>query len=367
MIEVLATVLSSPNFLYLSRDYADIDSEKNPPKSSLLSQHELASRLSMFLWCSLPDDRLRNMARLGQLSNESTLRNEVSRMLEDSRSKRFPQEFVHQWLDMQLLEFLGTDNKLNTSLKEAMKLETILFFQEVLHQNESLLNFLHSDFTMANERLAKHYNLNNIKGSGFRRVQLNMTSRRGGMLTHAGLLAMNSSGNDSNPLKRGIWMLESFLNDPPPPPPPAVPEIDLADPAIARMSLKERIEDHRNQAACRSCHQKIDPWGLAFENYDAVGGWRDEIDGEPVDALGVLYNDQRLEGMDGLKRFLLLHRQDQLVRAMVRKLTTFALGRPLTFSDLAAIDELTAEVRRRGDGLATMVRVIASSDLFAAR
>ena len=133
------------------------------------------------------------------------------------------------------------------------------------------------------------------------------------------------------------------------------------------MTLKERIEDHRNQAACRSCHQKIDPWGIAFENYDAVGSWRDDIDGDPVDAVGVLFNDQRLDGMNGLKRFLLLHRQDQLVRAMVRKLTTFALGRPVTFGDLAAIDEITAEVRRRGDGLATMVRVIVAHDLFAAR
>ena len=367
MIEVLATVLSSPNFLYLSRDYADIDSEENPPKSSLLSQHELASRLSMFLWCSLPDDRLRNMASLGQLSNESTLRNEVSRMLEDPRSERFSQEFVHQWLDMQLLDFLGTDNKLDTSLKEAMKMETILFFQEVLRHDESLLNFLHSDFTMANERLAKHYNLSNIKGSEFRRVQLNMASRRGGMLTHAGLLAMNSSGNDSNPLKRGIWMLESFLNDPPPPPPPAVPEIDLADPAIARMTLKERIEDHRNHAACMSCHIKIDPWGIAFENYDSRGLWRAEANGKPVDSTSRLYNNDSLAGMLGLKRFLLKNRQDQFVLALTHKLCVFALGRPLTFSDRSLLEEIASSVRQKDDGLRDLIMEIATSKLFLSK
>ena len=178
---------------------------------------------------------------------------------------------------------------------------------------------------------------------------------------------MNSAGNDSHPLKRGIWLLESLLNDPPPPPPPAVPEIDLADPEIAKMTLKERIEDHRNHAACRSCHAKIDPWGIAFENYDSLGRWRQQIGDKPVDATSTLFNNQPLQGMDGLKRYLLEHRQDQFTRALVYKLTTYGLGRPLTFADHSSIDQITADVRKQGDGLATMIRLIVASDLFRAR
>ena len=178
---------------------------------------------------------------------------------------------------------------------------------------------------------------------------------------------MNSDGKDSHPLKRGIWMLERLLNDPPPPPPPAVPEIDLTDPEIAKLTLKERIEDHRNDIACMSCHAKIDPWGIAFENFDAVGRWRTEVQGKPVDATSHLFNGQKLEGMDGLKRFLLLNRQDQFVRAMVHKTTTYAIGRPLAFGDRSDVDVITSEVRKRGDGLATMVQQIVVSDLFRKR
>ncbi len=336
-----------------------------------LADHELATRLSLFLWCSTPDRALLEAARAGELREPDGIAAQVQRMLAAPGASRLAQRFVRQWLNLALLDYVEVDRKahprFDPALHDAMRREPIAFFERVLQEDRSVLDFVHSDFVMANERLAAHYGTDAVVGNELRAVALRPEHRRGGLLTQGGILAMNSDGTDSHPLKRGIWMLERLLDDPPPPPPAAVPEIDLADPRIAEMTLRERIEDHRNQAACRSCHQKIDPWGLAFENYDAVGGWRDAIDGEPVDALGVLYNDQRLDGMDGLKRFLLLHRQDQLVRALVRKLTTFALGRPLTFSDLAAIDELTAEVRRRGDGLATMIRAIATSDLFAAR
>jgi hypothetical protein len=178
---------------------------------------------------------------------------------------------------------------------------------------------------------------------------------------------MNSDGKDSHPLKRGIWLLESLLNDPPPPPPPAVPEIDLADPEIAKLTLKERMENHRSQAACLSCHAKIDPWGIAFENFDAVGSWRTQIQGKPVDASSRLFNGQELDGMDGLKRYLLKHRQDQFTRAMVHKMTTYALGRPLTFGDRSRVDQITADLRKRGDGLATLVQLIVSSELFRSK
>ena len=359
MIEVLATVLSSPQFLYLTRG-----------NEAELTPHELATRLSMFLWCSVPDERLLNLAEEGQLRDPAVYVAEVDRMIADPRSKRFSKHFVHQWLDLQLLDFLAVEQfepRIDQSLKDAMAQEPIALFHEFVQSDESVLGFIHADFTMANERLARHYGIANVFGNQFRRVPLQSDRRRGGLLTNAGLLAMNSDGKDSNPLKRGIWLLESLLNDPPPPPPPAVPEIDLADPEIAKMTLKERIEDHRNHAACQSCHVKIDPWGIAFENYDALGRWRTQIKGKPVDASSKLFNDQELGGMDGLKRFLLEHRQDQFVRALVHKITTYAVGRPLTFSDRANVDKITAEVRREGDGLATILRLVATSELFQSK
>jgi len=354
VVEVLATVLASPHFLYVVQDAGD---------ERQLAAHELATRLSMFLWCSVPDAELRQLADDGRLLEPEVLRGQVHRMLSDDRAARLSEHFVEQWLDMQLLEFRSVPRHLEL-LKQAMQREPVAMFEEMLRTDASVLDFLHADYTMANERLAAHYGLPDVQGNEFRRVALPENSHRGGLLTQAGLLAMNSSGEDSHPLKRGVWLLESLLNDPPPPPPPAVPEIDLADPEIAKMTLKERIEDHRNHAACMSCHIKIDPWGIAFENYDALGRWRTEIEGQPVDATSMLFNKQELRGMDGLKRFLLENRQDQFVRAMVHKLSTYALGRPLVLADRAAVDEITSEVRQEGDGLATMIESIVMSDLF---
>ena len=357
MVETLATVLASPNFLYVVASKADG-----------LSGLELATRLSIFVWCSTPDRELQTLASAGQLQDADVLRDQLERMLRDPKARRFSQHFVRQWLGLELLDFLHVDRKayprFDATLKQAMAEEPIAFFHEVLQQDHSALEFLHANFTMANERLAKHYGLSDVTGNQFRRVELTPEQGRGGLLTQAGLLAMNSDGIDSHPLKRGIWMLERLLNDPPPPPPPAVPEIDLTDPEIAKMTLKQRIENHRDHPACMSCHAKIDPWGIAFENFDAVGRFRTKIGGKPVDSVSVLFNKQKLDGVDGLKRFLLKNRQDQFVRALVQKLATFALGRPLTFADRAAIDEITAQTRMRGDGLATMITSIVTSELF---
>lgn len=364
MLEVLAAVLSSPKFLYIVHE--DHEAGKDSGSSAAatrLPSDEIASRLSLMLWCSIPDDTLRKRASSGELADAMILRQEIDRMLQDPRAERFAEQFVHQWLDMQLLDFLTLKNA-EPELKESMQKEPVSFFHEMLRHDESVLNFIHVDYMMADERLAVHCGLPNVRGNSFRRVALNGTQHRGGLLTQSGLMAMNSNGSDSHPLKRGVWLLKSVLNDPPPPPPAAVPIIDLADPEIMKMTLKQRIENHRNQAACFSCHAKIDPWGIAFENYDALGRWRDKVNGVPVDAASLLFNQQELKGADGLKRFLLQNRQDQFVRAMVHKLATFALGRPLTFSDHADIDSITAQVRQQGDGLATMINCIVASELF---
>ncbi len=357
LVEVLASALTSPQFLYVG-----LPADDEAPDTSL------ATRLSMFLWCSTPDEELLRLSASGELADPDVLTGQVERMLADERSGRFAKHFVRQWLGMSLLDYLQIDKKaypdFDRALKESMEEEPIAFFHEILRDDLSVLEFLHSDFTVADERLAEHYGLEGVIGNHFRRVPVGDQPARGGLLAQAGLLAMNSDGTDSHPLKRGVWMLERILNDPPPPPPPAVPEIDLADPEIAKMTLKERIEDHRNDPACISCHAKIDPWGLAFENFDALGSWRTEVQGKPVDSESTLFNGQELDGMDGLKRFLIENRQDQFVRALVHKMAAFALGRPLSFEDRAAIDGITAEVRKRGDGLATMVTLIATSELL---
>ena len=367
VIEVLASILSSPHFLYLTHGGV-FDQKGAEVGDSSLSDVDLATRLSMFLWCSVPDEELLTLAMNQKLGDDGVLNQQVSRLLGDPRVGRFTEQFVQQWLGLQTLDYLDIDRKtkpqFTPALKEAMSLEPVAFFQEILESNGSVLDFIHSDYTVVNEVLARHYGIKDVSGNQFRRVSLDLGQRRGGVLTQAGLLTMNSAGTDSHPLKRGIWLLEKILNDPPPPPPPAVPEIDLADPEIAKLSLKEQLADHRNQAACMSCHAKIDPWGIAFENYDALGRWRNQIQGKAVDASSRLFNEQELKGMDGLKRFLLENRQDQFVRALTYKMSAYAVGRPLTFADHSSIDQIASSLRKKDDGLADLVKLIVTSSLF---
>ncbi len=363
VIETLAAVLSSPRFLYL------VQSDRSRATTAeTLDQFELATRLAMFLWCSTPDVELLDLAESGRLSEPEELVRQTKRLLADQRHERFSTHFVQQWLDLDLLELLNvcesTYPQFDSRLQEAMKQEPIAFFEEVLQNDRSVMDFIHADYALVNGRLAEHYGISDVTGDHFQKVPLEAGGIRGGLLTQAGLLAMNSDGTDSNPLKRGIWLLERFLNDPPPPPPPAVPEIDLADPEILKMTLKERMEDHRNKPACLACHVKIDPWGIAFENFDAIGSWRTQNREKEIDASSLLYNQHQLDGVDGLKRYLLANRQDQFARAMVHKMATFALGRPLTFADRSDIDRLTAKLREEGDGLATLVRLLVTSELF---
>lgn len=358
MQEVLATVLAHPEFLYLVLRLP----EKGENNSVGISDRELARRLAAFLWSSIPDAQLQRKAENGNLKQPDILEAEVKRMLKDVRSNRFVRHFVEQWLDLDGLQ--SVSHITDQHLLKAMQEEPIAFFQEVLRSNSSIFDFIHSDYALVNERLASHYKIRDIRGSHFQKVSIEPELNRGGLLTGSAVLAMNSDGKDSNPLKRGVWMLESILGDPPPPPPPNVPEVDLADPEIQKMTLKERIADHRSNPACYSCHARIDPWGIAFENYDAFGSYRTKVNDKPVDASALLFNKQPLEGMHGLKRYLLKERQDQFARAMVRKMTTYALGRPLTFTDHAGIEDLTLMFRKKGDRLADLIYLITKSTIF---
>ena len=358
MREVLATALATPEFLYLTQRAAT----EETPEPEMISELELASRLSVFLWSSMPDDELLKQAEQGKLRDPAVLAGQVSRMLADPRSKRFAQNFVEQWLGLDRLN--SVIHVTDSSLKEAMQQEPVAFFAEVLQHNLSIKDFIHSDYALVNERLAAHYQIPQVYGPHFRKVPINPETHRGGLLTGTAILTMNSDGKDSHPLKRGVWMLKRILDDPPPPPPPNVPEVDLTNPEILKMSLKERIADHRNKAACLSCHSRIDPWGIAFENYDALGVYRTHIQNQPVDATSALFNRQTLAGMEGLKRYLLVDRQDQFARAIVHKLTAYALGRPLSFGDRADIDRLTSQFRQRDDRLGELIQLIISSNLF---
>lgn len=355
MVEVLATVLTHPEFLYLAqRDVAEAPAR--------ISQYELAGRLAVFFWSSIPDEELLELARRGKLREPKTLAAQVDRMLADPRARRFSRHFVGQWLGLDGLE--SVDHIRDDALKTAMRDEPVAFFEEVLKHNRSVMEFIHSDYAVVNSKMAQHYRIPEVHGVHFRRVPIKAERHRGGLLTGAAVLAMNSDGKDSHPLKRGVWMLERILHDPPPPPPPNVPEVDLADPEIAKMTLKERIADHRNDPACYSCHARIDPWGIAFENYDAMGSFRTAIKGKPVDATAELFNKQPLAGMDGLKQYLLAERQDQFARAMTHKLTAYALGRHLTFADHADVGELTKQFRGKGDRLRDLVHLLVQSRIF---
>ncbi len=364
IIEVLATVLASPGFLYLIQE----NSAAHANGSATVSDLELADRLSFFLWSSIPDSPLLKLALEGRLKNPDVLDSQIKRMLADSRSQRFSRNFVEQWLGLDALETVIVDQAkfkiYDNVFKENILKEPLTFFDEVLKRNSSIMDFLHSDYLMINEALARHYGIPEVYGQKFRKVAVGPESNRGGLLTTAAVMTMNATGVDSNPLKRGIWLLERILHDPPPPPPPNVPEVDLTDPRILNMTQKERMADHRNQAACRSCHAKIDPWGIALENYDAIGAYRTKIKDKPVDAAAVLYNKQKLDGAGSMKDYLLAKRQDQFARAMVHKLSSYALGRPMSFGDRSEIDKMTQELRESGDGLRDLVSIIIKSDLF---
>ena len=358
MVEVLATALATPEFLYLTQRVPSNET-KSPAK---ISELEFASRLSVFLWSSIPDDELLRCAEQGKLRKPEVLAAQMKRMLADPRAQRFSQNFVEQWLGLERMS--SVTHVTDSSLKEAMLEEPKAFFDEVLKQNHSIMDFIHSDYAMVNERLSKHYQIPKVYGPDFRKISVTPQINRGGLLTDAVIMAMNSDGKDSHPLKRGVWILKRILDDPPPPPPPNVPQVDLTNPEILKMTLKERIVDHRNKPACISCHSRIDPWGLAFENFDALGAYRTQVNSKPVDATSVLFNRQTLAGVDGLKRYLLTDRQDQFARAMVHKLTAYALGRPLSFADGADLDGLTAQLRRGDDGLGDLINLIVRSNIF---
>jgi Protein of unknown function (DUF1592)/Protein of unknown function (DUF1588)/Protein of unknown function (DUF1585)/Protein of unknown function (DUF1595)/Protein of unknown function (DUF1587) len=338
----LSSILVSPQFLFrVEQDPAGVA----PGTIYRVSDLELASRISFFLWSSIPDDELLAVAERGDLSKPGVLEKQVRRMLADPRSQSLASNFGGQWLYLRNLDSFTPDLRLfpdfDDNLRQAFREETELFIESVLREDRSVLNLLKSDYTFLNERLARHYEIPNVYGSRFRRVSLDPNSKRGGLLRQGSVLAVTSYATRTSPVIRGKWVLENIVGAPPPPPLPDVPA--LKDNTIsATLSVRERLAEHRSNAACASCHSLMDPIGFSLENFDAVGRWRTLEEGKPVDASGGFSDGSKFTGVAGLEDAL-LKRPEVFVGTLTEKLLTFALGRGLEYYDGPAIRKIVRD------------------------
>ncbi|MSU20939.1 MAG: DUF1592 domain-containing protein [Pedosphaera sp.] len=362
----LQAILTSPHFLY--RWELDPKPE-NPGTIRPLSDYEIASRLSYFIWSSMPDEELLSRAERGALTKRATLQAEVERMLQDSKAKALVESFASQWLTIRNLEIAAPDPDLfpdfDEKLRTAMRKETELFFEAIMREDRSVLEFLDSNFTFLNERLARHYGIEGVKGEQFQRVSLNKANGRGGILTQASILTITSNPTRTSPVSRGKWILEQILGAPPPPPPPDVPQLAENQKAIQGGSLRQRLEQHRSNPDCAVCHNKMDPLGFAFENFDAIGAWR-SLDGKfPIDASGKLPTGQTFNGADELKA--ILKSQSTFVRSLAEKMLTFALGRGLEYYDKCAVDDICKALVKNDCKFSSLITEIVKSEPFLMR
>ena len=361
----LRRLLVSPEFLLrVERDPAGAD---RPYRVSGL---ELASRLSFFLWSSLPDDELIEAAASGELRDPAVMEAQVRRMLADERSASLVTSFAAQWLYLRNLPAVSPDfivfPDFDETLRRALRRETELFFESVVREDRSALDLITADYTFLNERLARHYGMPGVAGSHFRRVPLPPGSPRGGLLGHGSILAVTGYATRTSPVVRGKWVLENLLGTPPPPPPANVPPLDEAKSA-AVLSMRERMEEHRRNPACAACHALMDPVGLSLENFDAIGRWRTLTAGlAPIDATGGLPDGTVFDGVAGLRQAL-LDRSDQFVRTLVDKLMTYALGRATEHYDAPAVRAVEREAKAGGYRFSDLVLGIVNSTPFQMR
>jgi hypothetical protein len=336
----LERILVSPSFLFR----VESDPLEMPPGSAYqLSDLELASRLSFFLWSSLPDEELLSVAERGELQDPVVIEQQVQRMLGDKRAESLTKNFATQWLYLRNVDAATPDVNLfpdfDDNLRHAMRRETELFFASQLREDCSVGEMLSADYTFLNERLAKHYGIPGIYGSHFRRVELEDTNR-GGLLSQASILTVTSYATRTSPVKRGKWVLENILGSPPPPPPPDVPDLPETGEAGEAATMRERMELHRVDPGCASCHVKMDPVGFSLENFDAIGKWRvTDNAGLPVDAHGTLPDGTMLDGPAGLKS-VLAEKENEFVLTAIQKLLTYAIGRGIEYYDQPAIRQI---------------------------
>lgn len=362
----LSAVLVSPHFLFrVEADPPDV----TPKTAYRLSDLELASRLSFFLWSSIPDDELLDLAARGELGNRTVLEQQVRRMLRDARSRTLVSNFADQWLHLRNLDSMTPDLRLfpdfDDNLRQAFRQETEHHFTRVLREDRSVLDLLKSDFTYLNERLAKHYGIPSVYGSRFRRVPLGNQSERGGLLRQGSILTVTSYATRTSPVIRGKWILENILGTPIPPPPANVPALK-ENTVSSSLSVRERLAEHRANVACASCHNHMDPVGFALENFDAVGRWRTVEEGKPTDATGGLPDGSEFSGVAGLEHAL-LNRPDLFVSTMAEKLLTFALGRGVESFDAPAVRKIVRDARADDYRFSSLILGIASSTPFQMR
>lgn len=363
----LRRLLVSPEFLLrVERDPAGAA----PDKPYRISDVELASRLSFFLWSSIPDDGLLDLAAKRQLANPAVLTKQIRRMLADRRAAAFVKNFAGQWLYLRNLEAAVPVQNVfpdfDDTLRQAFKRETELFFESIVREDRSALDLLRGGYTFLNERLARHYGIPNVKGSHFRRVTLGEDNVRAGLLGQGSILAVTSYPDRTSPVKRGKWILENLLGTPPPPPLPNVPELKPTGASGAVLSMRQRMEQHRANPVCASCHSMMDPLGLALENFDAAGKWRTLGESSaPIDATGVLPNGTKFEGPAGLKQALL--QSDRFAATLTEKMLTYALGRGVEYYDAPAVRAILREASRDGYRFSSLIAGIVQSTPFRMR
>jgi len=369
----LVAAMVSPKFLFL------YEQPTAPGEQNLVSHHEMASRLSYFLWASMPDQELMGLANEKKLHDVDVLTTQVKRMLRsevdsrglrrDSKVRGFASSFIEQWLGTRALgrEFkpdASVAPRYDSELEGGMKYEPIFFFEDLLSDNRSLLNLIDSDFTYVNRRLANHYGVRGEFREQPKRVELKESDRRGGLLGMGAVLAVSSLPHRTSPVLRGKWILDTMLGTPPPPPPPDVPVLeDATDRSGKFKSLRVQLETHRSNPTCASCHNTMDPLGFGLENYDVLGSWRTEEGGVPIDASGSLPDGKTFDGPKELKQ-MLLDRKDQFVRNLARKMLGYALGRSLTAEDYCVIDSIVEKLAMEEYRTQTLIIEIVKSVPF---
>jgi mono/diheme cytochrome c family protein len=369
--KAIQAMLVAPDFLFrIEADPAAAGEGSPQNRVHRISDVELASRLSFFLWSSVPDDRLLDLAETSKLSRPEVLQQEVDRMLDDPRADALVQNFAGQWLQIRNLATVRPDPIIfadfDESLRWSMKRETELFFESILRENRSVLDLLSADYTFLNERLAVHYGIPDIYGSQFRRVALK-DPNRGGILGQASLLTVTSPPNRTSVVQRGKWILDNLLGDPPPPPPPDVPPLDATTKGAATLTLREAMEKHRANPGCAVCHRNIDPLGFALENYDGVGKWRTQDAGAKIDASGKLPDGTQFEGPAGLKKVLTTGRREEFVSTATERLFTYALGRGVEYYDMPTLRAVMRKTEADQYRLRDLVKAIVSSNPFQMR
>ena len=363
----LERILVGPEFLFR----IEVDPENVAPDTAYpISDLELASRLSFFLWSSIPDDQLLELAEGGKLQDPVVLEQQVRRLLKDSRSKALVSNFAAQWLQLRSLRAINPDQDVfpyfEENLREAFRVETELFFESLLREDRSVLELLSANYTFVNERLARHYGIPDVYGSHFRRVELETEERRG-LLGKGSILALTSYANRTSPVLRGKWVLENLLGTPPPPPPPNIPDLVESDKDSQAFSMREAMEQHRANPACATCHNVMDPLGFALENFDGIGTWRTTDAGDPIDSSGVLPDGTPFRGPAELQRVLLESKSEEFVATATERLLTYALGRGVESYDAPAIRSIIREAAPKNYRWSSLILGIVKSAPFQMR